>query len=93
MSKATKKLFRLVGNFAEWEGLNQTTLISIKLANREYTFARIDKDSISLINTCLLKEKNIRKISSIIRNKKYEILDNGDILFHASKKFIPTRDY
>lgn len=92
-TRATKRLFNLLDNFVEWEGLNPTTYISIKLVNRTYEFARIDEKGITLIGTCLLKDKNIRKISRIIRNKKYEMLDNGNILFHASKKFIPTRDY
>lgn len=92
-SKATRKLFKEIEKFVEWEELNPTTYISIKLKNREYEFAKVDESGITLIGTCLLKDKNIRKISSIIRNKKYEMLDNGDITFFASKKFIPTRDY
>lgn len=93
MSKATKRLFNLVGNFVEWEGLNPGTHISIKLANREYMFAKVVDNGIELWDTCLLKEKNIRKISRIIWNKPYKMLDNGDILFLAKKKYIPTRDY
>lgn len=93
MSRTTRKLFNLVANFVEWEGLNPATYINIKLSNRKYTFARIDEKGITLIGTCLLKDKNIRKISSIIRNKPFIMEDNGDITFFASKKYIPTRDY